>query len=209
MVVDHVVLGVQDLRETAARLEDAYGLRTVEGVRFDGDPGFGNWLVPLGSAYLELLTVVDPDAGDPDIVRGFRTLVEQRDRWLGWAIHTSELDAVAERLGLSISRRSLRYVSDGRRFTWDLLAFEERILEPYLPFFLRWHDQQAHETLIERLTQETGNGGVADGIAHLELSGDPERLRGWVAGDEVPATITTGEPKIQGVALGRSDIVLR
>lgn len=193
----------------SGRFEDAYGLRAVEGVRYDSTPGFGNWLVPLGSASVELLTVVDESGGDPDSVRGFRSLVEQGDRWLGWAIHTSELEAQSERLGLTISRRSLRYVGDGRQFTWDILAFEERILEPYLPFFLRWQEQQAHNELVERLSDETGNRSVADGIAGLELSGDPQRLRDWVGGAEIPATIAAGEPAIEGVTIGRSGVILR
>jgi catechol 2,3-dioxygenase-like lactoylglutathione lyase family enzyme len=209
VVVDHVVLGVQDPQETARRFENAYGLRAVEGVRFDGDPGFGNWLVPLGSAYVELLAVVDSSAGDRNAIRGFRSLVKQGDRWLGWAIHTPELEALAERLGLPISRRSLRYVSDGRRFTWDLLAFEERLLDPYLPFFLRWQEPRAHDELVERLTDETGNRHVTDGIAGLELSGDPQRLRDWVAGAEIPAAITGGDPGIRGVTLNRPGVVLR
>ena len=203
------MLAVRDPQESARRFEDAYGLRAVEGVRFDGAPAFGNWLVPLGSAYVEFLTVVDGSVGDLNSVRGFLSLVEQGDRWLGWAIHTLELEAVAERLGLPISRRSLRYVKDGRPFTWDLLAFEERILEPYLPFFLRWQEQHAHDELVERLTDETDNRRVADGIAGLALSGDARRLRDWIAGAEIPATITDGEPGIQGVRLSRSNVVLR
>jgi hypothetical protein len=209
--VDHVVLGVADPHATAKRLEADYGLRAVEGVRFEGAPGFGNWLVPLGAAYVELLAIADPAAANHDLARGFQSLVAAGDRWLGWALHVSDLEAVAKRLGHSISRRSLIYVRDGRRFEWDLLAFEERLLEPYLPFFLRWEEPKTHADLIESLTDETGNRDVANTIDSLQLRGDGSRLRGWLGDFRAPVEITDGEPAMTSVVLGgpHKKVVLR
>ncbi|HLN14742.1 MAG TPA: VOC family protein, partial [bacterium] len=66
--IDHVLIAVPDLAEGARKMEDAYGLRAIEGGRHPG-AGTGNMIVPLGTSYLELIAVVDPGEASASAAR--------------------------------------------------------------------------------------------------------------------------------------------
>jgi hypothetical protein len=66
--LDHVLVAVSDLAESARELEVRYGLASIEG---GCHPGWGtaNRIVPLGDAYLELVTVVDEEEALASVLR--------------------------------------------------------------------------------------------------------------------------------------------
>ena len=59
--LDHVVYAAGDLDEAALRFRESFGLDSLEGGRHDRG-GTANRIVPLGRQYVELVTVVDPEA---------------------------------------------------------------------------------------------------------------------------------------------------
>jgi len=63
--IDHVVYATSDLHRAGERFLDELGLASVPG---GTHPGWGtaNRIVPLGTAYVELLAVVDPGVAQAD-----------------------------------------------------------------------------------------------------------------------------------------------
>src|SRR5262249_37141247 len=58
--IDHVLIAVTDLAESARRFETEYGLTALVGGRHPG-VGTANMIIPLGSEYLELIAAVDAE----------------------------------------------------------------------------------------------------------------------------------------------------
>src|SRR3954454_10857203 len=136
--LDHVVIAVDDLARVAGALSDRYGLESVDGGRH---PAWGtaNRIVPAGDAYLELITVVDRDR---DNTNGFGrwvagALAEADAKLLGWAVRTTSIEIIAQRLGLAVNDGS-RSTDDGRVLRWQLAGVPEAIAVASLPFFIQW-----------------------------------------------------------------------
>jgi hypothetical protein len=79
--------------------------------------------------------------------------------------------------------------------------------EPWMPFFIRW-DIPAEE---HPGRARSGHAVQVTGIAHVEVAGDPARLREWVGAHDLPIRFVAGPPGIVAVAIGadRGEIVLR
>src|SRR5947208_17183900 len=105
--IDHIVWGVDDLDRAAAEVQERYGLASVPGGRHPGQ-GTANRIVPLGSAYLEILAVVDPEeARHPGFGRTLSDrLSEVGDGLFSWAVATDDIQAVADRMGLRVQEGS-------------------------------------------------------------------------------------------------------
>ncbi|MFI5100647.1 MAG: VOC family protein, partial [Actinomycetes bacterium] len=134
--IDHVLAGVPDLDDAAATLQARFGLTALPGGRH---PGWGtaNRIVPLGSAYLELVTVVD-GAEAAGSAFGRWVLAMLRDGPVcGWAVRTEDLDGVAARLTLDVVSGS-RLTSTGRWLRWRTAGVDRVSAEPALPFFIEW-----------------------------------------------------------------------
>lgn len=193
--IDHLMMGVADFRASASRWESEHGLTAIAGIRFDDAPAFVNWAVPLGETWIELVGVAEGAAGSSDPrAQMFSAVVSAGDRLLGWALVPDDLEAVAERLGLAISRQHATQSVTGEHFTWRQVGFDETRIQPYLPFFLGW-DHDVH-TEMARSTEEIGNAYARQADVRLELTGDPPRLERWLGDIEAPVTITEGPPSI-------------
>jgi glyoxalase-like protein len=182
--IDHVIWGTQDLDAASARMA-AQGLTVVPGGHHVGQ-GSGNRIVPLGNAYIELMTIDDPEeaAGSPI----GRVLLEviAGEGWIGWAVAVDDVEAVARRLGtpvLTIEREGLF----GR-----LTGVEEALLAPTLPFFIQG-------------TSRPGEGGT-DGLDYVEVAGDRENLREWLGGAELPVRVVDGAPALRAVGIGGREL---
>lgn len=70
-----------------------------------------------------------------------------------------------------------------------------------MPFFLTW--DVTDELYPGRA--RAGHGVRATGLAWVEVGGDAERLRTWLAGDELPIRVTDSEPGIHRLAVATSD----
>jgi Glyoxalase-like domain len=192
--LDHVILGVRDLRASAARLEEQHRLAASPGGRHDA-AGTENWIVPLGDAYIELLAVTDPAvAAESPFGRWVADRVSDHDVWLGWCLRTGDLDGVAERHGLDV-----RFMDrpGGGRLSWRVAGLRQAWQHPELPFFIQWNVPD--EELPGRTSRETQARDAR--IAAVEVGGDEHELRHW-AGD-LPGTVrlNDGSPGVHAVAV--------
>jgi hypothetical protein len=190
--LDHVVIAVSDLASAAADFERRHGLPSVEGGRH---PGWGtaNRIVPLGETYLELVAVVDEsEAAKSSFGGGVADALDGGDRgFLGWAVRTDELDAIAGRLRLDVQAKS-RARPDGSVLRWRFAGVEQALAEPCLPFFIEWAD----DVVLP------GRSATAVGaLERLELEGDPERLAGWLGEHSLPVSVSRGSPTVRRVVV--------
>ncbi len=195
MELDHVLIAVADLDAAAGELETRFGLVALEGGRH---PGWGtaNRIVPFGENYLELVTVIDEaEAAASAFGRWIAGARPGTSRPLGWAVRTSELDAVARRLGLDV-RDGSRLTADGSTLRWRSAGFEQAVVEPLLPFFIEWGPTTPFPG---RSAARHRVGRVA--VARLELTGDAGRLAAWLGGADVPAVVRPGAPALAGVVI--------
>lgn len=137
--LDHLVIAVEDLEDAARQLQDLAGLEVVGG---GSHPSWGtqNLLLPVGSAYLELVAVVDEEVASRS---GFGSWVMRtRSPTLlpsGWAVRPESIDDVAARLGLTVQSGSRR-TAKGELLTWRLAGVGTASRTGSLPFFIAWDD---------------------------------------------------------------------
>lgn len=199
-----MIIAVTDLDAAARELETRHDLASVEGGRHAGW-GTANRIVPLAETYIELITVVDEGeaAGSAFgrwVAAGIRSAP---GRPLGWVARTDRLDEVAERLGLTVSAGS-RAGRDGRLLRWRLAGVEEAAGEPALPFFVEWGEG----TALPGGAPATQPGGALR-LKRLDVSGDPDRVNGWLGTDSLPIAVTPGAPAVTGIVLAAGEGELR
>jgi hypothetical protein len=198
--IDHAVLAVRDLEESATRLWSVHGLRFLPGGRH---PRWGtaNMIAPFGRDYLELLAVVDPDAGAATVLG--RTLVElsrDGDRWFSVCLADDDIEATAQRLGLAVEPGG-RMRPDGVEVRWRGAGIEARGDDLWLPFFIEWDvppPLHPGAALAEHRVP-------AEGIAWAEVGGDERRLQEWLGGADAPIRVVDGEPGVRAVGIGSGD----
>lgn len=176
-----------DLEAAAARVERELGLVARPGGRHEG-LGTHNRIVPLGGGYLELLAVADPQEADSSHFG--RALVARLaragDGLLGWAVAVDDIEAVARRLGTSITTITRAGLSA------RLTGLAEAMREPFLPFFIH-RDPGVPDPGIE---------GDAGGISWLEVAGDAARLTSWLDALPLPVRVVAGPPAVRAVGIG-------
>jgi len=186
--LDHILIAVDDLDTAAQEVEQRHELASVEGGRHQG-LGTANRIVPLGQTYLELVAVVD----EAEAASGFGSWVAEgpRPRLLGWCVRTDDLDAVSQRLSLTIADGS-RARPDGTTLTWRMAGLERSAKEPSLPFFIEWGPD----------TPYPGDAlGQSATIDELRLQGDPARVTEWVGDATLPVMVADGEPRLVAVVV--------
>jgi hypothetical protein len=205
--IDHAVLAVRDLEESAARVWEEHGLRFAPGGRH-ARWGTANMIAPLGHDYVELLSVVDEDVGRGTILG--RTLLElsaDGDRWFSVCVATDEIETTAARLGLTVEPGG-RARPDGTEVRWRGAGIEERGDHLWLPFFIAW-DVPAG---LHPGAAPADHRIPVEGIAWAEVGGDAGRLRAWLDGDDLPIrAVADAAPRVLAVGLsvrGADDLVL-
>lgn len=194
VAVDHVLIPARDLAESARHMEAAYGLRALPGGRHPG-VGTANMIVPLGSAYLELIAVVDTDeaAQSPTSRRITRALDDSRTFAL-WAVRTNDLDAMRERLqteGIKLPDPSsgTRQRPDGVILRWRTQFLAPPDQPSVLPFVIEWLVPPGMHPAEAPVRHPSGARGI-----RLVRLGDPnpaaaaERL-GPVLGENLPCVV--------------------
>jgi hypothetical protein len=202
--LDHVLIAVIDLAAAARAFEEHCGLASVEGGRH---PGWGtaNRIVPLGSAYLELIAIVDEAvASDSPFGRWVAEGATPVGRPIGWAVRPADLDDVARRLGLTVTDGS-RMTPTGELLHWRSAGVDQAVAEPALPFFMDWG--------ATRLPGETAvtHPAAPVAIVQLEMEGDPDRLATWLGDHDLPIVVRAGRPGVVALRLstGMGEVVLR
>jgi hypothetical protein len=160
--------------------------------------------VPLGETYLELIAVVDEmEAASSLVGRWVSDARPVLGRPLGWVVRTRELDAVAQRLGLSVSSGS-RAAPDGTLVRWRSAGIEQAAADSTLPFFIEW----GPGTSFPGRMAATHPVGEVE-IERLVLDGDAARLAEWLGDHRLPILVRVGKPAIAGIVLsGAGEIVV-
>lgn len=186
MHVDHLsyAAGPEGLLASAEFLSDALGVDSRDG---GVHPRFGtrNRLIPLAEdRYVEIVEVLDHPAADKaPFGQVVRARSEAGGGWMSWTVSMDDLSPYEQALGRQ-AVLGTRTFPDGRQLEWHQLGVKGLQADPQLPFFIQWVSDSALQP--RALSQE----GRDVSLRSIELSGDPERLSGWLGGD--PDTLLDG-----------------
>lgn len=147
--LDHLLLGVSDLDQGIAWVENKTGVKAVVGGTHPG-AGTRNALVSLGrKQYLEIIAP-DPAQTNYNFQIDIRTLKEPR--LITWAAATNDIEALAKSLlksGMEIfgPRAGSRARPDGKILKWKTLGVKNQWGQPPvepIPFFIQWAADSLH-----------------------------------------------------------------
>lgn len=187
LALDHVIYGTLDLTAAAHVFEARHGLASYEGGRHRG-LGTGNRIVPLGDAYVELMGVVDAEeARVSPLATWLRAQTEAGDRPVAWCVRTDDLDAVAERLGLTPVAMQ-RERPDGSALSWRLAGLERAMGDGAVPFFIQWDAPEGD--LPGRVPAAHPSAAVR--LAWIEVGGDVAEIESWLGSHDLPLRVGEG-----------------
>jgi Glyoxalase-like domain len=146
-MLDHILLGCNDLDRGVAYVEKRTGVRAAIGGVHPG-AGTRNALLSLGERrYLEIIAP-DPSQKNADSPRlnDIRNL--NTPKVIEWAAHVEDIEAVAKRLrqhkvGFEGPNPGSRKRPDGRILKWKTLGFEDD-RQGLLPFLIQWDADSPH-----------------------------------------------------------------
>jgi hypothetical protein len=174
-VLDHILLGCNDLDRGIAFVEEHTGVRAAFGGVHPGR-GTRNALLSLGERhYLEIIAPDPQQAGAPD-TRNLRKLAEPR--LVGWAAHPGDISQFAAHLrsaGIDFEGPTpgSRKRPDGRLLQWKTLNLKNDE-QGVLPFFIEWSAGTIHPSAdapfgckIERFTISSPNEVKLQGLCSL------------------------------------------
>jgi hypothetical protein len=147
-LLDHILLGCNDLDKGIAFVEESTGVRAAFGGVHPG-AGTRNALLSLGeNRYLEIIA---PDPKQPASAdsRDLRKLEEPV--LVGWATHPGDIEAFAARLkqeGIAATgpNPGSRKRPDGRVLHWKTLGLKDDAAG-LLPFFIEWSGDSLHPSV--------------------------------------------------------------
>jgi hypothetical protein len=192
--LDHVLVAVPDLAEGRRRFATEYGLRALEGGRHPG-VGTANMIIPLGSAYLELIAVVDAgEAGRAPTGRLISRAISEGRTFATWAVRTDDLEGLRGHLhdlGLALPAPTAgtRERPDGVVLRWRTQFLEPPPASGGLPFVIEWSVPAGAHPGAAAVTHPSG----ARRISAVRL-GDPSppqaaaRIRALL-GDDLPVAV--------------------
>lgn len=191
--VDHIVMGVDDLDDAAAWLA-GQGLTALPG---GTHPHWGtaNRIVPLGSAYLELVAVVDAEVAATSAFGSWVAAQARGDAAWGWAVRPHDMEATSRRLGLDVVPGS-RVRPDGVTLSWQLAGVPDDGSDRSLPFFIVWGDGVP----LPGEAPVTHDAGTVR-LRGLTVGGDDAVLRGWLGGDVDGVVVTPGRAGVLAVVV--------
>jgi hypothetical protein len=152
-MLDHLLLGCSDLDEGIAYVEEHTGVRPAVGGVHPGR-GTRNALVALGP--LHYLEVIAPDPAQTGIPTARAELPPMLKRLstptlVDWAVHTSDIVGVAERLkkagvGFQGPTPGSRTRPDGKMLHWQTLNIADD-RNGLIPFFIQWGAETVHPSV--------------------------------------------------------------
>lgn len=181
--LSQVIVGVADLNLAADRFR-AMGFDVLDGGIHPG-VGTANRVIPLGAQYIELLGVVRPDqARQNGYGRSLLRATADGDRLVRWSLRTDDIQDLADRLGISVERRS-RVRPDGEVLTWRAAGLDVALADATLPFFMQW---DRHEQYPGAMSAAHEN--CARGVTHLTVTPrDVDRFHSWTADADAPLQV--------------------
>lgn len=152
-LLDHILLGCDDLDRGIAFVEERTGVRAAYGGVHPGR-GTRNALLSLGERrYLEIIAP-DPkqDSAEPFAAKQWNLLKElTTPQLIGWAAHPGDVDVLAKKLhdiGIATHGPSpgSRARPDGRVLSWKSLVLTDDH-QGLLPFFIEWGADTVHPSV--------------------------------------------------------------
>lgn len=147
-LLDHILLGCNDLDRAIAFVEERTGVQAAFGGVHPGR-GTQNALLSLGTRrYLEIIT---PDRKQ-SAVQQYSVISQLNEpRLIGWAAHRDDLDQFATRLrkeGIEFEGPlpGSRQRPDGKVFHWKALRLKDDH-GGLLPFFIEWSADTTHPSV--------------------------------------------------------------
>jgi hypothetical protein len=144
-LLDHILLGCNDLDRGIQLVEEATGVRPAIGGVHPGR-GTRNALLSLGErCYLE---VIAPDPAQSEIVHYPQLRSMTDPRLIGWAVHPPDIAAVAKQLrenqvAFTGPDDGSRKRPDGRVLNWKTINLADDH-HGLLPFFIEWSADSVH-----------------------------------------------------------------
>ncbi|HZI56266.1 MAG TPA: VOC family protein [Verrucomicrobiae bacterium] len=182
--LDHILLGVSDLDHGIAWVEERSGVRAAFGGVHPGR-GTRNALLALGPRrYLEIIAPDPQQAGSPASkeIWAARLNAFQVPRLIGWAVHTDDLSATAQKatsagIAMEAPRNGSRARPDGKVLRWKSFGLKEDY-GGVLPFFIEWDRDSVHPAqdapagckLLQFSAESPSPKQVADDARKLGLS---------------------------------------
>ena len=205
-LLDHILLGCNDLDHGIAFVEQHTGVRAAFGGVHPGR-GTRNALLSLGERrYLEIIAPDPQQSGAPDIY-GLQKLTEPR--LVTWAAHPGDIQALANRLsneGIAAEGPTLgsRKRPDGQLLQWKTLNLKDNAAG-LLPFFIEWSADSPHPSTdapqgcrlssFDALTPDPATlSRTATLILGLDLpitKGDPPQLRAEITSSKGKLALTS------------------
>lgn len=149
VVIDHLILGINDLDRGVAEFERLTGVRPVIGGVHPGR-GTQNALASLGDGhYIEVIAPDPKQSVSNPMLAELKPLEKLTP--LGWAIGASDLFALQARLqGREIEhsapRPNSRALPDGSTLQWTAFSITKPAHD-WMPFFIRWADASRHPSV--------------------------------------------------------------
>jgi catechol 2,3-dioxygenase-like lactoylglutathione lyase family enzyme len=197
-LLDHIILGCNDLDRGIAFVEDGTGVRASFGGVHPGR-GTRNALLSLGGRrYLEIMAP-DPNQPDAKDARALQLRNLSEPRIVGWAVHPGDLGSFAKKLrdaGVALEGPSpgSRKRPDGRVLQWQTLTLKDNP-SGLLPFFIEWSADSLHPSAdaragcrlirFEAVTSEPDKLAKTAALLLLDvpiIKGEMPRLRATIAG---------------------------
>lgn len=144
-LLDHILLGCNDLDRGIAFVEEHTGVRAAFGGVHPGR-GTQNALLSLGTRrYLEIIA---PDPKQSSVEQYAVIAKLKEPRLIGWAAHRDDMDQLAARLrlkGIEFEgpQPGSRQRPDGKVLHWKALRFKNDH-GGLLPFFIEWSKDSVH-----------------------------------------------------------------
>jgi catechol 2,3-dioxygenase-like lactoylglutathione lyase family enzyme len=152
-MLDHLLLGCSDLDQGIAFVERHTGVRPAMGGVHPGR-GTRNAVMSLGQLhYLEVIAPDPAQAEVPKVRAELPAMLKQLSapRLVDWAVHTSDISAVAERLretGVAFAGPwpGSRARPDGKMLHWQTLNLADD-RGGLIPFFIQWGADTIHPSV--------------------------------------------------------------
>jgi hypothetical protein len=152
-MLDHLLLGCGNLDQGVAFVEKQTGVRPAMGGVHPGR-GTRNALLALGPLhYLEVIAPDPAQTGTPVTRPELPAMLKQlgAPRLVDWAVHTSDIAGVAERLrkfGIAFHGPTpgSRARPDGKMLRWQTLNLDNDH-DGLLPFFIQWSAETVHPSV--------------------------------------------------------------
>lgn len=167
------------LTATAERLAQQLGVAAVDG---GVHPRFGtrNVILPLtDNRFLEVVEALEhPSVDKMPYGQAVKARSASGGGWIGWVVELDDMERPVAKLGRGTTE-GRRHRPDGTEITWQQIGVSDLVLDPQLPYFIKWDDTNVHPSK---------DGGSDASLKGMMLAGAPERVREWLG--------LTGDPGV-------------